>query len=332
MTLQITSFDHGMEVALATVHKIDALGYKFVLAGGFMRDIDNGVQPKDMDFFFQGVPNGPGQTGSEGVDAAAKAVFDVLGHTYRKFTAQTDQEYPEGLIVYESVEVPDGDFPANLIFTAPGTQHPVEFDIAFCNIQLYKGMAFLHNPGDELWKVHRGYQYEADKEQKLLTVNGIHDQYTLMYSPERPAFEPAMVRFLGHLRRVMEKYPDHRPVIGMYYIEDEEGRKVYNRLIEENIFGDPRQVLPAERQVIDWDEFRQPDREEGLGQAELQFARGVAGPDFVEATLARLRDIPQVQPRPAVEDEWAGEAPAWAGAAPNVVPPVFAGAVAPQGF
>ena len=302
MTLQITSFDHGLEVALATVKKIDTLGFQFVMAGGFLRDIDHGVQPKDMDLFFRGVPNGAGQTGTQGIDAAAKAVFDLLGHTYKKFTADTENEYPNTMVVFESVEVPDGDFPVNLMFTAPGTSHPIQFDIGLCNIQLYKANDLFMVDG-ERWRIHRDWMYANDEDNKTLTVHCIHDQYTLMYSPDVPEFEPAMVRFLGHMRRVMAKYPDYTPTISLNYLDQPEGAQVYERLIQENIFGDPRTLLPAERQAVDWDEFRQPDREEGLGQVELNFARGEAGPDLVQATLDRIQRRAQVQPRFVVEDD-----------------------------
>lgn len=276
MTQVITSLEQGVSIAQEALRKLQQNNQHASLAGGFLRDITAGIQPKDMDFYMD--------VTRQGIEAELVAHGEALGCTWN----EVGGAYDHGLSVYESVGLPEDQFPVQLIFTPRGEVHPLLFDIGICE-------QYMWNPN--MTYIDRSALAKRDIENKTLTVNLTADSFrTQMFGePERVDLLAGMQQFLGHLRRVMEKFPDHRVVFSQRFIQTPWGREVYDILIQENIIGDPRTLFPAQGQEPSGDEVRQQDGATGG----IGYARSTTA-SYTEAVTSALRDRAQVQSRPPI--------------------------------
>lgn len=306
MTLQITSFEHGMEVAYNVMDVVNRF-QPATLAGGYLRDIDHGIQPKDMDFFLQGAQNPAGVIGFGATDELAGKIFEALGHKYKVYDTfdidGAETQYPKFMRVYESTEHPDDHFPLNLIFTSPGEEHPLDFDLNICNIYLFPQTAWPNN--ENRYTLHRSMNYGQDKEDKTITIQRFRDSYLQFRTVEDIGVSTR--RLINHIKRVQVKFPEHTVVFAQTLITGrtlgattEDVNFVRNALIEGEVIGHPREILPTEGQDLIRNEVRQQDRAEGLGALEQLTANRqwtVQVFDDVQARAAELPDPAQVQPR-----------------------------------
>ena len=244
-----------------------------VLAGGFLRDMDNGVQPKDLDFFLMAP--------EVNIEGFAKDIFDSFGHTF-KLLGREGEEYPMGLKVFESVTYPLNDFPINLIFTPHGHRHPLAFDIGLCEI-------YLLRPGDPLF---RSRNYLQDKENNTLTITAVADSYASQQGLVRESQSiPAHIR---HLRRLLEKYPDHKVIVSSNLIMKTYFPSFLRKLYEEQLLENTREILPTPRRILNRNQFRFQNRAETLRGLDLPFREEALE---LEARADSLFNRPQVQPR-----------------------------------
>lgn len=226
MTQQTTSLEEMARNALAKVHEFERGA---VLAGGFLRDMDNGVQPKDLDFFLMAP-----EVDTEGF---AKQIFNSFGHTF-KMLGREGEEYPMGLTVFESVEYPLGSFPINLVFTPHGYRHPLAFDIGLCEI-------YLFNPRDPLYKSQR---YIRDIEDNTLTINAVADSFSTQQGLVQES--QLISRHINHLRRLLEKYPGRKVEVSANLIIKEYFPYFMRALYEEQILENTREILPSQRRIL----------------------------------------------------------------------------------
>lgn len=297
MPVTITSFEQGMAIANLHLQVVQEVEQEFrrglnpitTLAGGFLRDINQGVQPKDMDFFLSEPSADPEETLRfiTRVSEQSGHKFRLLGHN-----DLTRTEYPRHFQVWESFEYPEGDFPYNLIFVPFGEYHPLAFDIAMCNIYLYA-------PGQPLMP---GQGYVDDIENNTLTILNIRDQFLAQEVPE--AVEVSLATLAVRLRKHLDKYPTRKVVLGRQFLTGNPvAQRTYEYLRELNLIEEPRALLPAERQDLDRYELRLQDGEIAARGAQVARARellAVMGAEWgrVEARVGALRDPAQVPPRP----------------------------------
>lgn len=304
MTLQITSLEMGLDVGGTVLTGIRNLNPTAVLAGGFLRDIDNGVQPKDMDIFMES-PAG----NMDATVAQADAIMKAFGHEYvRLGIHQGNQEdYPTHMTVFESTKWPEDSLPLNLIYTTRNQPHDLMFDLGLCNI-------YMWTPG----RIDRSREYIKDKEDRVIGIRSVKDSW--LHAREPLDFDRSFARLVNHFQRVQAKFPDFRLALDYSLVVNsraEEFIRLYEALIEGGHLGDPRAILQAEAPVIDWDAIRQPDRAADLEELEQRAAARILTAQqraaFMEAATNQVRDRAQVQPRLVdnvgiqalrAEDEW----------------------------
>lgn len=269
MTQPTISLEERARNALTKVQEFEGGA---VLAGGFLRDMDNGVQPKDLDFFLAAP-----EVDTEGF---AKSIFDSFGHTF-KLLGREVEDYPMGLKVFESVDYPENDFPINLVFTPYGHRHPLAFDIGLCEI-------YLLRPGDPLF---RSRNYIQDKENNTLTVTAVADSYSSQQGLIQEG--DSIPHHIKHLRRLTEKYPTHKVVVSSNLIMKRYFSKFLRKLYEEQLLENTREILPAPRWVPSRNQVRLQDRAEAIRGLDVPFRE-----EFIELET-RVHSIfnrPQVQP------------------------------------
>lgn len=243
-----------------------------MLAGGFLRDMDNGVLPKDLDFFLMAP-----EVDTEGF---AKSIFDSFGHTFKLLEGE-GENYPMGLKVFESVTYPENDFPINLIFTPHGHRHPLAFDIGLCEI-------YLLRPGDSLF---RSRNYIQDKENNTLTITAVGDSYATQQGLTQESVSiPCHIR---HLRRLLEKYPTHKVVVSTNLVMKRYLTELLRKLYEEQLLENTREILPTPRRIPSRNQFRFQNRAEALRGLDLPFREEAIE---LETRTPFLFDRPQVQP------------------------------------
>ena len=280
MTQPTISLEERARNALAKVQEFDG---DAVLAGGFLRDMDNGVQPKDLDFFLMAP-----EVDTEGF---AKSIFDSFGHTF-KLLGREGEEYPMALRVFESVTYPENDFPINLIFTPYGHHHPLAFDIGLCEI-------YLLGPGDPLL---RSQNYIQDKENNTLMVTAVADSYAYQQGLIKESESiPCHIR---HLKRLTEKYPTHKVVVSSNLIMKRYFPELLRKLYEAQLLENTREILPTPRRIPSRNPFRFQDRAETLRGLDLPFREETIE---LETRTHSLFNRPQVQPR-RITGVWIDEA------------------------
>ena len=269
MTQPTISLEERARNALAKVQEFEGGA---VLAGGFLRDMDNGVLPKDLDFFLMAP-----EVDTEGF---AKSIFDSFGHTF-KLLGREGERYPMGLKVFESVTYPVGDFPINLIFTPYGHRHPLAFDIGLCEI-------YLLRPGDPLF---RSRNYIQDKENNTLTVTAVADSYSSQQGLIQEG--DSIPHHIKHLRRLTEKYPTHKVVVSSKLVMKSYFSEFLRKLYEEQLLENTRAILPTPRRIPSRNQFRFQDRAEAIRGLDLPFREEAVD---VEARVHSIFYRPQVQP------------------------------------
>ena len=280
MTQPTISLEERARNALVKVQEFEGGA---VLAGGFLRDMDNGVQPKDLDFFLMAP-----EVDTEGL---AKSIFDSFGHTF-KLLGREGENYPMGLKVFESVTYPIGDFPINLIFTPYGHRHPLAFDIGLCEI-------YLLRPEDPLFKSRN---YMRDQENNTLTITAVADSYASQQGLIKES--KAIPHHIKHLRRLTEKYPTHKVVVSSNLIMKSYFPELLRKLYEEQLLENTREILPTPRRIPSRNPFRFQDRAETLRGLDLPFREETIE---LETRTHSLFNRPQVQPR-RVTGVWIDEA------------------------
>ena len=269
MTQPTISLEERARNALVKVQEFERGA---VLAGGFLRDMDNGVQPKDLDFFLTAP-----EVDTEGF---AKSIFDSFGHTF-KLLGREGEDYPMGLMVFDSFTYPVGDFPINLIFTPYGHRHPLAFDIGLCEI-------YLLRPGDPLFKSRN---YMRDQENNTLTITAVADSYASQQGLIQES--QSIPCHIKHLKRLTEKYPTHKVVVSSGLIMKSYFSKLLRKLYEEQLLENTREILPTPRRIPSRNQFRLQDRAEALRGLNLPFGGGGLE---LETRVHSVFDRPQVQP------------------------------------
>lgn len=269
MTQPTISLEERARNALVKVQEFEGGA---VLAGGFLRDMDNGVQPKDLDFFLMAP-----EVDTEGF---AKSIFDSFGHTF-KLLGSEGEDYPMGLKVFESVTYPENDFPINLVFTPYGDRHPLAFDIGLCEI-------YLLRPGDPLF---RSRNYIQDKKNNTLTVTAVADSYSSQQGLIQES--QSIPHHIKHLRRLTEKYPTHKVVVSSNLIMKRYFSKLLRKLYEEQLLENTRAILPTPRRVPSRNQVRFQNRAETLRGLDIPFREEALE---LEARADSLFNRPQVQP------------------------------------
>lgn len=274
MTQAVISLDEGLEIARDVLGKIRGVNRNAVLCGGFPRDVQLGVAPKDIDVFI---------TTNNGSLAEASGMLVALGYSSMRKLGADDDTYEEGLTVFELTK--PGSYPIQLIFSPAQSPHPLKFDFGLCEIFLWAA--------DEAFDSSRAYK--SDVANKTLTIKRGRDSYA-----EQKFINPGsqllsakdLEKFLDHMHRLMAKYPEHRVIMCAEYLKQEQGRQLYNYLVQEGYFEDPRALFPTQRRDIEGDEVRLQDG--GEGGAEV----GGLQPAAVgaEAIPGGVPDQPQVQP------------------------------------
>lgn len=293
MIPEITSLAQAMELAAPEFAKIRARVPGSYMAGGYLRDADNGVQPKDRDYFLW-APN------QEEIDQCIAQIADDTGHTFKLLgTTVGETRYPEGLVVYESEEKPEGDFPLNLIF-AVGVEH-TQFDLGLCEIYWWQPDSHPYKTGN----------YIRDQEARTLTLVNWTPAKTREEPLTQELYEADFAHTLNHIRRIKEKYPDFQvlihhnalPTTHRWGPDAAVDLRIlgYDILIKENFIGNPGEILPPEGQEPDGNDLGQQDGTEDLVEVEAALAnrRDVARERIdaaIEALARRVRDTPQVQP------------------------------------
>lgn len=269
MTQPTTSLE---EIARNALAKVQVFEGGAILAGGFLRDMDNGVQPKDLDFFLMAP-----EIDTEGF---AKSIFDSFGHTF-KLLGREGEDYPMGLKVFESVTYPENDFPINLIFTPYGHRHPLAFDIGLCEI-------YLLRPGDTLFKSRN---YMRDQENNTLTITAVADSYSSQQGFIQESYSiPCHIK---HLKRLLEKYPNHKVVVSSSLVMKEYLPELLRKLYEEQLIENTREILPTPRRVTSRNRFRFQNRAETLRGLDLPFREEAIE---LETRAHSLFNRPQVFP------------------------------------
>ncbi|QIQ66474.1 hypothetical protein clash_42 [Pseudomonas phage clash] len=268
------------------------------VGGGFLRDCDNGVVPKDIDIYVveprtlqevairNRVRVVPMAVDEDTIEVNVIRFFNAIGHKkVRLGDKEVNNDYPNSFKVWESCEFPEGHLPVNLIVC--NQEHPCVFDIGLCSISFWNGdHSLLYGPN-----------YTRDKVNKWLTLINIADPLLGHTVHENIISDGAVDRLVNHIRRVMEKYPDHKVKLSDKLISwvnlvgsntSHSVLKVIERLQEENIIERPGEILPAQAEVIDWDALRLQHRE---ARARDDAVVGV------QAEAANLRGEAQVLPR-----------------------------------
>lgn len=295
MTPQITSLTQAMDLCREQFTKIREISPGAYIGGGYLRDADLGVQPKDIDYFLWVENQGA-------LDIQLAQITEATGHTFRRLGNALEAEaYPAGLQVYESETKPEDEFPVNLIF-AVNSEHPA-FDLGLCEIYWWA-------PNDGA--VYRSQKYREDVESDSITVINWTPPRTRDTPTTKELYEGDVAHTIGHIRRVLEKYPDRKVLVDSTALPNhtrwfhENANYAgwgYDLLIKENIIGNPGEVLPPEGQEPDGNPVGQQDGTADLAAIETRLAaRGAVNIDdairAAEAFAGFVRDQPQVQTRP----------------------------------
>lgn len=321
MTLQITSSEHGLEVGRSIIDVVRRFANRPVLAGGFLRDVLNGVQPKDMDFFMDS-PVGP----IERTDEQAAAIFGALGHKFTKLGLNVnevhDNEYPQHLTVYESTEFPEDHLPLNLIYTTHGERHTLNFDLACCNVYMYDDGELL---------ISREAQQDFDE--KTITIINFSDTWLRHRIPDD--HERSAARLIDHINRVKAKFPDSHVQFSQHMTINHEFPIYHAALLAGGLIGDPRTILPPEGQEPIRDEVRLEDGATPVHELEQRTAQRQLGDaqeilDLLETRARPVRDPAQVQPGLADRAQRAAAFAAQYGADEAFIQRVLANAQAPR--
>lgn len=265
MTTQITSLEQGIEIALELYGRVRGVCPNHpVIAGGYPRDIDNGVQPKDIDVFVEIGAN----EAEEVADQLAEAFFGALGVPSRKLGRDDvghDPNYPTYMIVYEAEDAHHG-FPVQLIMTTDN--HPLYFDIGLCNVSIGPRGA-----------MNRKTSYRRDKEENTLTVYTIRDPFLakqeVLGDDTEEDFGITMDRFINHLERLKAKYPERQVVLSSSFLRhDPRGLEVYDWLVAGGHIGNPRTFLQTQGPQPQGDDVRFQDRGANFQQALWEIPAG----------------------------------------------------------
>lgn len=295
----ITSLTHAMQLAQVEFEQIRGVSAGTYLAGGYLRDSDLGVQPKDRDYFLWA-------GNQETAEAQVATISGLVGHTFRRLgpAAALQEGYPHGMTVYESDVKPDDAFPINLIFAVGrGMEHP-PFDLGICEIYWWA-------PHET--EVYKSNHYRVDVEDGIISVINWQNPRQRLERLTLELYEQDLQHTLGHIKRVQEKYPGRRVLIQHQALpshtrfwnpEDTSIATLgYDILRKENIIGNPREILPPERQEFAGDPVGQQDRAADLGEIEVRLANRrtvdrATVTRAIEAFTAGLRDQPQIQAGP----------------------------------
>lgn len=159
--------------------EIQATGARAVIAGGCLRDLDNGVAPKDIDIFIEA-----------GDDEEAANLNEVLGG--KNIDNPEKQWYPESMreVILVSGSKKDAGLPVEFIFVNWQVSNILaRFDYGFCRL------AF--DGKDVTWDE----QYDQDKANKVMTLMRCESEGALASSVRRFA-------------RWRDKYPEHDWCLG----------------------------------------------------------------------------------------------------------------------
>ena len=274
MTQAVISLEAGLEIASSVLRDLKNYNRSAVLAGGFLRDIQLGVAPKDLDFYISAAPE-------EGVDHQAMMALHAMGCDGFRKLGPEDHNYAEGLNVYEALHTVTG-YPVQLIFTPPFMEHPLKFDFGLCESYMWGPEHGINNSGN----------FNRDVRDNTLTILCGRDSFAQQMTPTETLTAKELESFIGHLNRMQYKYPERQLVMSANFIATVHGRQVYNHLIEEGYIEDPRALFPTQRREPEGDEVRLEDGAEGGGEVGGQQHPDV-GP---EAEARGIPDIPQVQP------------------------------------
>lgn len=293
MTQLNISFEESKKLALLELNWFKERGWHAKVMGGWVRDTYAGVPVKDMDIYL--APKDDQKM--EDVEAIAKEFYEARGHEYilhkkeRRQDAPDDSPYNEFLIVFQSQNVAEGDFPVDLIFSPAAYEHPGYFDIGICEHQFWI-------PAYAPDEVHHHMSRDAkrDVENKTLTILRVEDGLFDMLNGYRDLsdeqFERGLARMLAHLERLKAKYPEHKVVMDLSNTHmDRRATRLYTRLTEENYFGNPGPLLPTEASIAERDAVRQLDREELI-----RVVRGEDDQPRVQAGEAPVLNRARVQP------------------------------------
>ena len=277
MTQAVISLDEGLAIARDVLGKIKDVNRDAVICGGFPRDVQLGVAPKDIDVFItSGVGIPPG--------VEANRMFAALGYTGIRELGGADATYEDGLTVFELTK--EGSYPIQLVFSPPYSPHPLKFDFGICETYLWSDNETFENSNS----------HQRDVLNKTLTIRRGRDSYVEqgLGQLDSRLTDKDIEKFLDHMHRLTAKYPEHRVVMCAEYLKREQGRQLYNHLVQEGYFEDPRALFPTQRRDVEGDEIRLQDGREGGAEA------GTIEPAEVgaEAIPGGVPDQPQVQPRP----------------------------------
>lgn len=300
MTTKIYSIDEALSICEGLFKILETTGFTdYKVAGGFLRDADNGVAPKDIDLYVRRPRvEDPRRRASrvfgpqmvpcddDALEVEVIRFYNKLGHKkVRTGSGELRNGYPEGFSVWESIGV---DLPVNLIVSTDS--HPAEFDMGICEISCWPTGTLRRDRSGE---IYRSRAYEWDKENKCITINRMVDP---LLESGNAVTVGQIEKLVNHVKRVKAKYSGHRVCIGDWIWMLLRSRSVYAggamdfivRLQEEGLIGKAGQVLQAETEVIDWDEVRQRNREDRPRDDAL---------DAVQAVPGTIRNTAQVQAR-----------------------------------
>ena len=262
-----------MEICKGVCKTVDlAFGHTGYIGGGFIRDVENGIEPKDIDLFVEARG-----TDTDQIDQFARALYTTFGQEFELEGQHAKEdndgdEYPQYLRVYKATKVPEDQYPINLIVTPVNHPHSMEFDIGICEVYGY------YRRERDAFSVQRTRTYQRDIDNKTLTILRIQDPmfqaFEDMRNPE--VFSRSLERHLRHLARVKEKFPEHRVVFEQDFLASEYGRQAYPVYLERGFIEEPRTLLPAEVEGIDWDALRQQDGARFVQDVQRQQERAVA--------------------------------------------------------
>ena len=142
-----------------TLRAIQAAGFReAIIAGGCLRDLDNGVQPKDVDIFVQAND-----------DVYAKARLDVVFGYVGEDLTQHSKEYhdsnPEVIAVYEWTHSTGSTLPFQVIVCS-GNRDRFEF-ISNQMARFDIGLCKLWTSGRGVWRTS---DYLTDRTNRTLTI------------------------------------------------------------------------------------------------------------------------------------------------------------------